>query len=180
MPVQTGRQFPYLEFRRRHVRETPAPVVWPWETLAGELAEAEHSEYGTLTLAGPDGGHEIVPGTSMTFQSVRPGERTTPHAHSWWHLYFVRSGSGVLVLDETDESTELSDGDVLLIPAWWAHHFENRGTEGDLLLLNMSNLPQQAALHNKFSREGIRAGRTTAEGAAAVPPLSPHPQVSGV
>ncbi|MGW6318120.1 cupin domain-containing protein [Streptomyces sp. NPDC055099] len=154
MPVQTGRHFPYREFRKRHI-QTPEPVIWPWKSLAKELEAAEHSQYGTLTLTGPDGGHEIVPGTSMTFQSVRPGEHTTPHAHSWWHLYFVRSGSGVLVLDETGETVELDGDDVLLIPAWWTHHFENRGTEDELLLLNMSNLPQLVSLHNKFSREGL-------------------------
>ncbi|MFJ4715554.1 cupin domain-containing protein [Streptomyces sp. NPDC088785] len=164
MPVQNGRQFPYLEFRKRHVQETPAPVIWPWKTLAEELAAAEHSEYGTLTLAGPDGGHQIVPGTSMTFQAVRPGERTTPHAHSWWHLYFVRSGSGVLVLDETSEDVGIDDDDILLIPAWWTHHFENRGSEGDLLLLNMSNLPQLASLHNKFSTEGLTGTPGKAKG----------------
>ncbi|OKJ99619.1 hypothetical protein AMK26_26735 [Streptomyces sp. CB03234] len=135
------------------MRGKPSPVVWQWENLAKELEAAEHTEYGTLTLASPEGRHEIVPGTSMTFQVVRPGGRTTPHAHSWWHLYFVRSGAGTVVFDETGESTELSGGDILLIPAWSAHHFENHEADGDLLLLNMSNLPQLAAIHNNFSEE---------------------------
>jgi hypothetical protein len=67
----------------------------------------------------------------------------------------------------------LSEGDILLIPAWSVHHFENGevendgsangafenggsangGTADDLLLLNMSNLPQLALLDNKFSKE---------------------------
>ncbi|MFJ1748807.1 cupin domain-containing protein [Streptomyces sp. NPDC088116] len=155
--------------------------MWQWENLAGELQAAEHTEYGTLTLAAPDGGHEIVPGTSMTFQAVRPGDRTTPHSHSWWHLYFVRSGSGAVVFDETGDTAALSEGDILLIPAWSVHHFENGGvgndgsqngafkngafengafknggTADDLLLLNMSNLPQLALLDNKFSKEHER------------------------
>ncbi|MFM9371523.1 cupin domain-containing protein [Streptomyces sp. Da 82-17] len=153
MPVRTGSQFPYPEFRKRHAQQRPAPIVWQWENLAKELAAAEHTQYGTVTLAAPDGDHQVVPGTSMTFQSVRPGERTTPHTHSWWHLYFVRAGFGVVVFDETEETVELSDGDIMLIPAWHVHHFENRGSDGDLLLLNMSNLPQLADLHNKFSKE---------------------------
>lgn len=153
MPVQSGRQFPYPEFRKRHVQERPEPVVWPWETLAKEIEAAEHTPYGTVTLAAPGGDHEVIPGTSMTFQSVRPGESTTPHTHSWWHLYFVRSGSGVLVFDETAETVALGDGDIVLIPAWHVHHFENHGADTELLLLNMSNLPQMAGLHNKFSKE---------------------------
>ncbi|WP_329164217.1 cupin domain-containing protein [Streptomyces sp. NBC_01387] len=114
---------------------------------------AEHTEYGTLTLAMPEGSHEIFPGASMTLQAVRPGESTTPHSHSWWHLYFIRSGSGVVVFDETQETVELSEGDVMLIPAWSVHHFKNGEADGDLLLLNMSNLPQMSGLHNKFSKE---------------------------
>ncbi|WP_280719452.1 cupin domain-containing protein [Kitasatospora sp. MAP5-34] len=127
--------------------------MWQWEALAEALEAAEHTEYGTLTLATPGGSHEIVPGTSMTFQAVRPGERSTPHSHSWWHLYFVRSGSGTVIFDETRETAELSEGDILLIPAWSVHHFENREAGGDLLLLNMSNLPQLAGLHINFSKE---------------------------
>ncbi|WP_158707458.1 cupin domain-containing protein [Streptomyces sp. NRRL F-2799] len=157
MPVQTGSQFPYPEFRKRHVQERPAPILWQWENLAKELAAADHTEYGTLTLATPDGDHQVVPGTSMTFQSVRPGEHTTPHTHSWWHLYFVRSGSGALVFDETEETVRLSGGDIMLIPAWHVHHFENNESGVDLLLLNMSNLPQLATLHNKFSKEYVSA-----------------------
>ncbi|MFJ2816272.1 cupin domain-containing protein [Streptomyces sp. NPDC087294] len=135
------------------MREEQDPVVWQWKTLAKEIEAAEHTPYGTLTLAAPDGRHEIVPGTSMTFQAVRPGERTTPHAHSWWHLYFVRSGAGSVIFDDTLETAELSEGDIMLIPAWAMHHFENQAGEKDLLLLNMSNLPQLAGLHINFSEE---------------------------
>lgn len=152
MALQTGRRFPYPELRRRHGRPQPAPILWPWKALAEDLRTAEHTEYGTITLARPDGSHEIVPGTSMTFQAVRPGESTTPHSHTWWHLYFVRSGTGTVIFDETGESSELSEGDILLIPAWSVHHFENPAGEAELLLLNMSNLPQLAALDNNFSK----------------------------
>ncbi|MEU8890411.1 cupin domain-containing protein [Streptomyces sp. NPDC048442] len=153
MPIQTGNQFPYPEFRKRHARVEQSPIVWNWGFLAKEIEAAEHTPYGTLTLATPDGNHEVVPGTSMTFQSVRPGERTTPHSHSWWHLYFVRAGSGTVVFEKSRESVELSTDDIMLIPAWQVHYFENQEDSGDLLLLNMSNLPQLAALHNNFSKE---------------------------
>lgn len=153
MSVQTGSQFPYPEFRKRYAKERPSPVIWQEKTVAEELDAAEHTEYGSLTLSKPDGAHEIVPGTSMTFQVVKPGGHTTPHAHSWWHLYFVRSGTGVVVFDDTRETAELNAGDIMLIPAWSVHRFENRGTQEDMVLLNMSNLPQQADLRNLLSEE---------------------------
>lgn len=154
MTICGGGQFPYVELRERCTREPSVPVLWQWQRLAGELHAAEHTEYGTLTLSMPDGDHEIVQGTAMTFQVVRPGGRTTPHAHSWWHLYFVRSGTGSVVFGEPSESAELHGGDVLLIPAWRTHHFVNRGTVDDLVLLSQTNLPQQASLGNLLIREG--------------------------
>lgn len=155
MPLQTGSRFPYPEFRKHQAQNQPVPVVWQWTTLAKELEAAEHTEYGTLTLGAPEGSHEIIPGTSITLQAVRPGDRTTPHSHSWWHLYFVQSGSGTVIFDTTRETAELSEGDIMFIPAWIVHHFENRDADGELLLFNMSNLPQLAGLHNDFSKQHV-------------------------
>lgn len=154
LSVRPGGRFPYPELRRRNTREPAEPVLWQWRTLADDISSAEHTEYGTLTLSTPDGGHEVLPGTSMTFQVVKPGGRTTSHAHSWWHLYFVRSGQGSLVFTELGDTAELNAGDIVLIPAWVMHRFENHGAADDLVLLNMSNLPQQAGLGNLLSREG--------------------------
>lgn len=152
MSIRTGNLRPYPEFREHYPRDPAAPVIWQWKTVSEELGGAEHTEYGTVTLSTPDGSFEVIPGTSMTFQVVKPGERTTPHSHTWWHLYLVRSGAGSVVFDESHGATEVDSGDVVLIPAWAVHHFENRGADEDLLLINISNLPQQAALHNLISR----------------------------
>jgi mannose-6-phosphate isomerase-like protein (cupin superfamily) len=84
---------------------------------------------------------------------VRPGDRTTPHEHAWWHLYFVRAGTGTMVFGDPDDTVGLDAGDIVFIPAWVQHHLEN-GTTDDLLLLNMSNLPQQGELNNLLSKEG--------------------------
>lgn len=153
MSIQTGSHFPYPEFRRRYPEHSSSPVIWQWKTLAEELAAAEHTEYGTLTLSMPDGAHQAIPGTAMTFQVVPPGGRTPPHSHSWWHLYFARSGKGSVVFDGSRDAAELNVGDIMLIPAWSAHHFENQGVQEDLVLLSMTNLPQQADLSNLISRE---------------------------
>lgn len=118
-----------------------------------ELASTEHTEYGTLTLAMPNGVNEILPGMSLTIQVVPPGDRTTPHSHSWWHLYVVRSGAGSVIFDELPDAAGLEAADLVLIPAWSVHHFENREAADDLVLLSMTNLPQQAILSNLLSRE---------------------------
>ena len=157
MPVQIGSQLPYPEFRRNYLTRRRSPIIWPGDALAKELDQAEHNEYGRLTLSAPDGGLEVLPGTSMTLQVVRPGDATTPHEHAWWHLYFVRSGAGTAVFDEPDGPVRVGDGDILFIPAWVAHHLENDAESGqDLILLNMSNLPQQSELNNLRSKEGIK------------------------
>jgi gentisate 1,2-dioxygenase len=160
MSIHIGSQFPYLEFRKRYTREPASPVIWQWKVLAQELDATEHTEYGTLTLSTPGSAHEIVPGTAMTFQVVKPGGRTTPHSHSWWHLYFARSGSGSVIFDELHDAAELNAGDIMLIPAWSVHHFENRRAQDDLVLLNISNLPQQADLRNLLSQEGEASDET--------------------
>lgn len=156
MIIESGGQLPYREFRMRHPTESAAPVHWSWKSLADALAAADHTEYGDLTLTKPDGDHQVVPGNSLTYQVVRPGERTNPHRHTWWHLYFNRSGSGSVVFDDIEDATEMNVGDVLLIPAWCVHHFENDAPREDLVLLNMSNLPQQSGLGNLFSEEKVQ------------------------
>ncbi len=153
MSIQSGSQLPYPEFRARHAAKKASPVMWQWKWLAGELEAAEHSERGTIALSRPGGTDEIVPGTAVAFQIVRPGDRTTPHTHAWWHLYVVRSGTGTVVFEESDEAADLTTGDIMLIPAWSTHYFENLGTREDLVLLNVTNLPQQADLYNFLVRE---------------------------
>jgi gentisate 1,2-dioxygenase len=152
MPVRIGSQFPYPELRQRYDTTPASPILWQWKTLAKELAVAEHTEYGSLSLSTQDGQHEIVPGAAMTFQVVAPGGRTTPHQHAWWHLYFVQAGSGTAIFAD-DGTAELDTGDVMLIPAWSMHRFENHSTR-DMVLLNMSNQPQQAALSNYKVEQG--------------------------
>jgi gentisate 1,2-dioxygenase len=153
MSIRSGNQLPYPEFRARHAKGRSAPVVWQWKTLADALGTAEHSERGTIALTMPDGDTEVVPGTAVAFQVITPGGRTTSHAHTWWHLYVVRSGTGTVVFDELDETADLNPGDIMLIPAWSMHHFENRGGSQDLVLLNLMNLPHLADLGNLLSEE---------------------------
>jgi mannose-6-phosphate isomerase-like protein (cupin superfamily) len=148
MSIQAGSQLPYPEFRQRYSKTQSAPVLWQWTTLAEELSVAEHTERGSLALSALDGDAESIPGVGAAFQVLKPGGRTTPHSHSWWHLYLVRSGVGRAEFDEVHGGAHLNAGDILLIPAWVQHSFENLDAEEDLVLLNLLNIPQQTVLGN--------------------------------
>jgi mannose-6-phosphate isomerase-like protein (cupin superfamily) len=125
MSIRRGGQFPYPEFRERY----------------------------SARLSMPDGRAEIVRDTAVAYQVVRSGDQTTAHAHSWWHLFVVRSGTGSIVFANPHEQAELHVGDIVLVPAWVTHHFDNPGVQGDLVLLNLMNIPQLADLGNISSRE---------------------------
>ncbi|HEY0523486.1 MAG TPA: cupin domain-containing protein [Stellaceae bacterium] len=150
-----GSVFPYLDYREHYSREQPKPAVWRWTELAERIAGSHHNERGSLTLstaAGTAGGCEIIAGMAISIQVVKPRERTRPHAHAWWHLFFVQNGTGTATFGEQQDATPLNRGDLILVPAWSAHHFENLGAD-DLILMSMTNLPQQAKLSNLLARE---------------------------
>ncbi|WP_051966164.1 cupin domain-containing protein [Kitasatospora mediocidica] len=154
MPIQSGSRFPYPDFKKRYDTERQEPVVWRWAELAQDLGSADHPERGTLALSLPDGSAEIVRDTAVAYQVVPAEGRTTAHAHSWYHLFVVRSGTGTVVFEPAGERTELNPGDIMLVPAWSLHRFENPGAQGDLVLLNLMNIPLLSQLGNLFSEQG--------------------------
>lgn len=148
-----GTAMAYEEYREHFKPETSAPVHWRWGAIADKLNAGKHGERGSLTLSlsGAAQDCELLPGMAINVQVVPNGGRTRAHAHSWWHLFFVRSGSARAHLRD-QEPREIEAGDVLLVPAWTDHFFINE-SGSDLVLLSMSNLPQQAALANHLARE---------------------------
>jgi gentisate 1,2-dioxygenase len=155
MPVTSGALFSYTKYREHFAHEEAKPAVWRWQELAEMLQAVGHTERGSLTLASGDtaGSCEILPGIAISTQVVKSGASTRSHAHAWWHLYFVQAGVGRALLGETLDATALSRGDLLLIPAWCGHRFENTGGVDDLVLMSMTNLPQQARLSNLLADE---------------------------
>ena len=155
MSVLSGAVFPYTKYREIYRREQGRAIVWRWAELAEQLEASEHSERGTLTLstAATAGGCELVPGMAISIQVVRAGCQTRPHAHSWWHLFLVQSGTGTMLLGDSLDATRLSRGDLVLVPAWCEHHFENLVGQDSLVLMSITNLPQQARLSNLLADE---------------------------
>jgi gentisate 1,2-dioxygenase len=158
MTILNGAAVPHEAYLDQFRQLQGAPVVWKWDQLSDHLQDFSHSERGTLALTIPSAREEcdIVPGISMTLQVVKPGEGTRPHTHSWWHLYIVRSGQGWVALGPTGSATQVGAGDVILIPAWSSHSFDNRAAQEDLILMRLQNLPQQARLDNLASQEPER------------------------
>ena len=120
-------------------------MQWRWQDIAGELGAIEHPERGTLALTFPDGNAEIMRDVAIAYQVVPAGASTTPHAHTWYHLFVVQSGTATVTFDETGATNQLSPGDVLLVPAWSTHHFTNTASQ-DAVLLNVMNIPLLAQL----------------------------------
>jgi gentisate 1,2-dioxygenase len=155
MAVLSGATLPYVSYRKLYSPRRELPVVWRWRELIEQFDTTAHTERGTLTLSTADtaGRCELVPGMAISIQVVRAGGRTRPHGHSWWHLFFVQAGTGTMVLGNAQDVVQLSRGDLVLVPAWCEHHFENMTEQDSLVLMSITNLPQQAGLSNLLANE---------------------------
>lgn len=156
MTISSGSHIPYPDFKKRYEPAEPRPVQWNWQEIARRLRTVEHPERGTIALTLPDGSAEIMRDVAVAYQVVPAGQTTTPHAHTWYHLFIVQSGTGTITFHEGDETNHLSAGDILLIPAWSTHHFTN-STSDDLVLLNVMNIPLLADLGNLATDQPQRA-----------------------
>lgn len=151
--ISDGQALPYHHYRECFRPRQASAVHWAWSEIAQTLAAAAPSERGSLTLTstGQPEDCQILPGMSLNIQVVPGHGGTRAHAHAWWHLFLVHSGRGsVLLGDQAPRAVEA--GDILLVPAWVPHRFSNRH-DAPLLLMSLSNLPQQAALSNHLARE---------------------------
>lgn len=150
---EEGHVVPYERYRAHFPAQAGLPVHWSWSFILAALAQTPAAERGSLTLSSSTGpaGCELLPGMAINIQLVPAGSSTRAHSHSWWHLFFVRTGVARADLGRQG-SRKLASGDLLLVPAWCEHAFHNDGRE-DLVLLSMSNLPQQAALSNHLAYE---------------------------
>lgn len=146
--------FPYLKYREHYAQIKATPIIWTWSKLQRRLSEARHHERGSITLSTEPSasGCEIISGMAISIQVVAAGQQTRAHAHAWWHLFFVQMGSGTAMLETSSSGVPLNEGDLLLVPGWCEHWFINSGSV-DLVLMSVTNLPQQARLSNLLANE---------------------------
>lgn len=150
----TGEILPFGDYLVRSRRRKGLPVIWRWSEIEPALDVLPHAERGSIALADPGAVEPatVAPGLSLTVQVVPAGATTSAHAHSFWHLYFVRSGAGIILLGKDLVRQSLKAGDTILVPAWCAHKFDNNGDEA-LILFALQNLPQNANLGSLLREE---------------------------
>ena len=151
MTISRGSHLAYPEFKKRHEPAEPEPVQWTWREISDRLGAVEHPERGTLALTLPGGSAEILRDLALAYQVIPAGRSTSPHAHTWYHLFVVQSGSGAVTF-QGGGTDPLNPGDVLLVPAWSTHHFTNADDQ-DLVLLNLMNIPLLARLGDISTRQ---------------------------
>lgn len=144
-----GGFFSYKDFRQSLKRSPGSARVWKQDELVDMRQSLAASEVDIVALAHDNSleGCRLMPGMAVSMQWLIPGSTLTGHAHSWWHLFIIQSGSGTLTLGDAD-AVNISPGDVLLVPAWTRHGFVNTSATEPLAMLNMSNMPQMALLSN--------------------------------
>ena len=142
-----GGLFSYKDFRQSLNQPPVNARVWKGDELTGMRQNLKDSEVDIVALAHDDSteGCKLTPGMAVSMQWLKPGTTLNGHAHSWWHLFIIQSGSGALTLGDAD-AVNVSPGDVLLVPAWTRHGFVNTSATEPLAMLNMSNMPQMAQL----------------------------------
>jgi gentisate 1,2-dioxygenase len=151
-----GAFFSYEDFRKSLHHQPIIPKVWKGTELAQLPQALAASEVDIVALAHDKSiaGCEVTPGMAIAMQWLHPGVELKGHAHSWWHLFVIQSGTGLLTLGDADE-VSVSPGDVLLVPAWTTHGFVNTSASEPLAMLNMSNMPQMALLSNFADSHGL-------------------------
>ncbi|MFJ3368808.1 cupin domain-containing protein [Pseudomonas sp. NPDC086251] len=144
-----GGFFSYNDFRQSLHQPSVSARVWKGGELTDMRQRLEASEIDIVALAHDNSieGCKLTPGMAVSMQWLKPGAVLNGHAHAWWHLFIIQSGSGALSLGDADE-VSVSPGDVLLVPAWTHHGFVNTSATEPLAMLNMSNMPQMAQLSN--------------------------------
>jgi gentisate 1,2-dioxygenase len=144
-----GGFFSYNDFRQSLQQPAVSARVWKGAELTDMRQRLEASEIDIVALAHDNSieGCKLTPGMAVSMQWLKPGAVLNGHAHAWWHLFIIQSGSGALSLGDADE-VNVSSGDVLLVPAWTQHGFVNTSATEPLAMLNMSNMPQMAQLSN--------------------------------
>ena len=141
-----GGYFPYQAFRESLNRPPKTAKVWRRDELAELRQSLDASDVDIVALAQHNStdGCNLMPGMAVSMQWLKPGSALNGHAHAWWHLFIIQSGSGELTLGDA-QAVSVSTGDVLLVPAWTRHGFVNSSSQ-PLAMLNISNMPQMAQL----------------------------------
>lgn len=146
-PQSNGQLYEFASYLAQARRPADRPAHWPWPAIDAARNDFPHGERGTVALVSGDrhASGEVAPGLSLAVQTVLSDDNTGAHCHSFWHLYWVASGAGLLAL-AGESPRVLAPGDVIYVPPWCMHAFSNPDRAAPLVLFALQNLPQLAAL----------------------------------
>ena len=90
-----GAFFSYKDFRQSLDRQPIKPRVWRCSELGDMRQTLEASDVDIVALAHDNTleGCQLTPGMAVSMQWLVPGSTLTGHAHAWWHLFIIQSGS---------------------------------------------------------------------------------------
>ncbi|WP_338468752.1 hypothetical protein [Azotobacter vinelandii] len=92
--VQAGKLVPFESYlsQTRAIRE--APSLWKDASITNACLADSGTARGALSIKNSEREQagEIASGVSMVLQLIKPLDSTTPHSHSFWHIYIVIGG----------------------------------------------------------------------------------------
>lgn len=160
--LEQGELRPFSRYLENNQRPHECGVIWSKASIFHKLETEAFTSRGALFLANPTRVNakeiETLHDLSVTVQVIKSGEDTTPHSHSFWHLYVLISGAGKLILDGKPPATIVS-GDVIYVPAWSEHQFINHEHE-NLVLYVIQNLPGMAKQGTLLRNDGDKTYST--------------------
>lgn len=135
-------------------RPADLPAFWSADAIAAAFAALPPGEPQAIVLTANTRGNqgEIAPDLSLVLQEVRPGQQSAPHRHSFWHLYIVQAGRGVACIEGAGGARAIAAGDIVFVPPFHSHGFDNLEGAEPLILITLQNMPQLAQL-GCFMRE---------------------------
>lgn len=152
----------YMTLLTREPAPIDAPMHWSWKGLQSliERAVAEVSmadaERRVLLLSHPAFAPHPYTTTNLSagVQILCPGEHADSHRHTVAALRFVMEGEGAVTWVD-GKRCEMTEGDLILTPAWCWHEHRNEGSQR-VVWFDGLDLPLAAHLRAMF----LQFGRT--------------------
>ena len=155
----------YTRVTRREPGAPDAPWCWAWSTMEPLIDRAmrevgmQDAERRVLLLTHPafQGAAVTTTNLSAGLQTLLPGETARAHRHTIQAIRFVMEGSGA-VTSVNDHRCAMSQGDLILTPAWAWHEHVHPGT-GRVVWFDGLDLPLCTYLDTMFFEMGPAQSR---------------------
>jgi len=92
-----------------------------------------------LEFRHPTTGGPTLPSIQCAVQLLQPGQETAAHRHTSTAIYHVVRGSGSSVIG--DQRFDWSQGDIFVVPVWYAHQHANTSASEAAILFSMTDAP---------------------------------------